>query len=59
MEFNIQIKTLSVFKILEIVDPMIKSNFELETKFKMIQGLKEIDLKVNLFFNIFLLSKIQ
>lgn len=47
MEFNIQIKTLSVFKILEIIDPMIKENFELETQYKIIQGLKEIDLKVN------------
>lgn len=46
MEFNIQFKTITIFKTLEIIDPMIKSNFELETKFKMIQGLKEIDIKV-------------
>ena len=46
MEFNIQFKTISVFKILEIIDPMIKSNFDLETKHKIIQGLKELDLKV-------------
>ena len=45
-----QFKTISVFKILEIIDPMIKSNFDLETKYKIIQGLKEMDLKV---FNIF------
>lgn len=46
MEFNIQFKTISVFKILEIIDPKIKSNYDLETKYKIIQGLKEIDLKV-------------
>jgi len=46
MEFNIQFKTISVFKMLEIIDPMIKSNYDLETKYKIIQGLKEIDLKV-------------
>lgn len=47
MEFNIQIKTLSIFKILELIDPMIKCNYELEKQFKIIQGLKEIDLKKN------------
>ena len=41
-----QFKTISVFKILEIIDPMIKSNFDLETKYQIIQGLKEMDLKV-------------
>lgn len=52
MEFNIQFKTISVFKILEVIDPMIKSNFDLETKYKTIQGLKEMDLKVNFIINI-------
>jgi hypothetical protein len=47
MEFNIQFKTLSVFKILELIDPMIKLNYELEKEYKIIQGLKEIDFKVN------------
>lgn len=46
MEFNIQIKTLSVFKILEYIDPMIEENFTLETKFRIIQSFKELDLKV-------------
>ena len=50
MEFNIQIKTLSIFKILELIDPMIKVNFELEKEFKIIQSLKEIDLKVKFYF---------
>jgi hypothetical protein len=48
MEFSIQIKTLSVFKILELIDPMIESNFALDTKYKIIQAFKEIDIKVKL-----------
>jgi hypothetical protein len=51
MEFNMQFKTISVFKILEIIDPMIKSNFDLETKYQIIQGLKEMDLKVFYIFS--------
>src|SRR5690606_17064528 len=47
MEFSIQIKTLSIFHILELVDPMIEENFNLETKYKIIQAFKEIDVKSN------------
>jgi hypothetical protein len=53
MEFSIQVKTLSVFKILELIDPMIENNFALETKYKIIQAFKEIDIKVRLSFLIF------
>ena len=52
MEFNIQIKTLSIFRILEIINPMIEQNFELEKQFNIIQGLKEIDFKVFLLIKI-------
>jgi Bardet-Biedl syndrome 7 protein len=44
MEFSIQIKTLSIFRVLELIDPMIQENFDLETKFKIIQAFKEIDI---------------
>lgn len=44
MEFNIQIKTLSIFHILELVDPMIQENFNLEIDYKIIQAFKEIDI---------------
>jgi Bardet-Biedl syndrome 7 protein len=47
MEFSIQIKTLSIFRVLELIDPMIKENFNLETKFKIIQAFKEIDIGKN------------
>ena len=46
MEFNIQVKTLSIFKVLEIVDPMILHNYDLETKYKIIQAFKEIEMNV-------------
>jgi hypothetical protein len=42
LEFNIQIKTLSIFKILEIIDPLIQENFNLETEYKLIQAFKEL-----------------
>ena len=44
LEFSIQIKTLSIFRILEIVDPMIQENFDLETQYKIIKAFKEIDI---------------
>ena len=49
MEFNIQVKTLSIFRVLEIIDPMIQQNFDIETKYKIIQAFKEIEMNVLLF----------
>jgi hypothetical protein len=43
MEFSVQIKTLSVFKILERLHPLIQENYNLETDFKLLQAFKEIE----------------
>ena len=46
MEFNIQLKTISIFKILEKINPMIIDIYHLETKYKILQAFKEIDSKI-------------
>jgi hypothetical protein len=43
MEFSVQIKTLSIFKILEKLHPLIQENYNIETEFKLLQAFKEIE----------------
>ena len=43
IEFNIKIEPLSIFKILEQMDPLIENNFILETKYMILQAFNEID----------------
>ena len=47
MEFNIQLMTLSIFKMLEKIHPMIEDIYSLETKHRILLAFNEIDSKIN------------
>lgn len=41
---QVKCELISIFKILEEINPLIEQNFEIETKYKIIQAMKEIDI---------------
>ena len=43
VQFEIKVRTMSVFKILEILNPKIEEIFSLETKYKIVKAFKEIE----------------
>lgn len=44
MEFTIQVKTLSIFKMLERINPLIEENFNMEMKYKIMKAFQELDI---------------
>ena len=45
VENQVKCELASIFKILQEINPLIESNFEIETKYKILQAFKEIDIQ--------------
>jgi hypothetical protein len=53
MNFKMNSQSITIFNTLEIIDPMIQDNFDLESHYKILKAFKELDLTVKLiYFNI-------
>jgi hypothetical protein len=53
MNFKMNSQSITIFNTLEIIDPMIQDNFDLESHYKILKAFKELDLTVKILILIY------